>query len=304
MSLPFADQVGRGDDLSNHVTFILGGREAALAPLRRQFTAHGSFWIDPDPSQNPSRNGFATDPAMAGADGGHLLRIGPAAVDVDADDRVPTDAWPFLYLRSATIPALNVRSIVLLAVLSLAIFDNVLPGPRRRPNWRMFLLGAGFMLLETKGVVHMALLFGSTWIVNAVVFFAILVMVLASNLYVLRVRPARLWPYYLLLAATLALNIVVTMDRFLGLPGAWKVPVSCLVIFAPVFFAGVIFGRLFQESAAPDVDMSSNIAGAMVGGLAETLSLMLGFDRLLVVALAFYVWSALAGRRGGHPVLA
>ena len=54
----------------------------------------------------------------------------------------------------------------------------------------MFFLGAGFMLLETKGVVHMALLFGSTWVVNSIVFFAILVMILLSNLYVLA-RPAR-----------------------------------------------------------------------------------------------------------------
>ena len=48
----------------------------------------------------------------------------------------------------------------------------------------MFFLGAGFMLLESKGVVHMALLFGSTWVVNAVVFGAILVMILLSNLFV------------------------------------------------------------------------------------------------------------------------
>ena len=39
----------------------------------------------------------------------------------------------------------------------------------------MFFLGAGFMLLETKSVVHMTLLFGSTWLVNSIVFFAILV---------------------------------------------------------------------------------------------------------------------------------
>ena len=54
----------------------------------------------------------------------------------------------------------------------------------------MFFLGAGFMLLETKSVVHMALLFGSTWMVNSIVFFAILVMILCSNLFVLAVRAA------------------------------------------------------------------------------------------------------------------
>ena len=57
----------------------------------------------------------------------------------------------------------------------------------------MFFLGAGFMLLETKGVVHMALLFGSTWIVNSIVFAAILLMALLGNLYVLAKRPQTLW---------------------------------------------------------------------------------------------------------------
>ncbi len=36
---------------------------------------------------------------------------------------------------------------------------RLLPVRRARPSGRMFFLGAGFMLLETKGVVHMALLF-------------------------------------------------------------------------------------------------------------------------------------------------
>ena len=38
---------------------------------------------------------------------------------------------------------------------------------------RMFFLGAAFMLLETKAIVHLALLFGSTWLVNSAVFFSV-----------------------------------------------------------------------------------------------------------------------------------
>ena len=87
---------------------------------------------------------------------------------------------------------------------------------RARPNGRMFFLGAGFMLLETKGVVHMALLFGATWMVNSIVFFAILTMILLSNLYVLAVRPRRPWPYYALLLAALWLNSLIPMDDFLA----------------------------------------------------------------------------------------
>ena len=118
----------------------------------------------------------------------------------------------------------------------------------------MFFLGAGFMLFETKSVVHMALLFGSTWVVNSVVFFAILVMILASNLYVLGLKPKNLWPYYVLLVASLVVNIVVPMSKFLALPGWQKVGVSCTVVFVPIFFAGIVFGTLFRDSAQPDID--------------------------------------------------
>jgi hypothetical protein len=157
----------------------------------------------------------------------------------------------------------------------------------------MFFLGAGFMLLETKGVVHMALLFGATWMVNSIVFFAILTMILLSNLYVLAVRPRRLWPYYSLLLATLAVNSLVPMDDFLALPGSIKVIASCTVVFLPVFFAGVIFATSFGSSTQPDVDFGSNIGGIILGGLSENFSLILGFNHLIWIAIGYYVISAL-----------
>ena len=48
----------------------------------------------------------------------------------------------------------------------------------------MFLLGAAFLLLETRAVTQLSLLFGSTWIVNTSVFGGILAMVLAVLLVV------------------------------------------------------------------------------------------------------------------------
>ena len=211
-------------------------------------------------------------------------------------NRVPTDDWPFLYLRSASVPALNIRSIVLLGALSITILAVASPVRRVRPNWQMFFLGAGFMLLETKSVVHMALLFGSTWFVNSVVFAAILLMILASNVFVVMARPAKLKPYYLLLIAALVVNILVPMRWFLALPGFEKIVASCVVTFVPIFFAGIVFGTLFRESRQPDVDFGSNIAGAMLGGLAETLSLVVGFNYLLAIALVFYALSAVSRR--------
>jgi hypothetical protein len=44
----------------------------------------------------------------------------------------------------------------------------------------LFLLGAAFLLLETKSVTGFALLFGTTWVVNALVFAVVLLAVLAA----------------------------------------------------------------------------------------------------------------------------
>src|SRR5262249_21370792 len=157
--------------------------------------------------------------------------VGPAEVEMTAHDYIPTDDWPFLYLREPMIPALNLRGMAIVAVLSLAILLALAPVRRIRPNGPMFFLGAGFMLLGTKAVVHMALLFGATWVVNSFVFFSILTMILASNLYVMAARPRRLWPYYGLLLAALLANSLIPMDSFLSLPGASKVIASCAIVY-------------------------------------------------------------------------
>jgi hypothetical protein len=230
---------------------------------------------------------------VAGQPESRWQRIAPCRVDTAGIARIATDDWPFLYLREPTVPLLNIRGMAIVAALSLVLLLAFAPVRTLRPNGRMFFLGAGFMLLETKSVVHMALLFGSTWYVNSVVFFAILVMILLGNLYVLAMKPRRLWPFYALLVAALLVNAYVPMSDFLNLPGAAKVVASCAVVFVPIFFAGVIFATSFRDSRQPDVDFGSNIGGVILGGLCENLSLVLGFSHLILVAAAFYLLSAL-----------
>jgi hypothetical protein len=184
-----------------------------------------------------------------------------------------------------------VLSIAILLIFSLPVWIGR-SGIRALPNGQMFFLGAGFMLLETKGVVHMALLFGSTWIVNSVVFFAILVMILCANLFVIAVRPQKLWPYYALLVAALLVNALVPLNVFLSLDPAARTIASCVVVFVPIFFAGVIFATAFRDSRDPATDFGSNVFGIILGGLSEYLSLMIGFSYLLLIAIAYYTLSA------------
>ncbi len=300
ISLPYQNTIGPTNDQRDYITFLLVGNTESkvVDAIRHRFESDRFFWLCERPLLNESINGFGpVPPVVADAQGAGFKKIGPATVHLTGTERIPTDDWPFLYLRDPAIPTLNLRGIALLAILSLGLLLAFTPVRRMRPNGQMFFLGAGFMLLETKGVVHMALLFGATWMVNSLVFFSILTMILLSNLFVLAIRPRRLWPYFALLIAALAINILVPMGWFLSLSGVAKVIASCSLVYIPVFFAGVIFATSFRESRHPDVDFGSNIAGVVLGGLTENFSLMLGFDRLLLLAVAFYFLAAILGPR-------
>jgi SAM-dependent methyltransferase len=296
LTLPYQDVVSPGDNQGVSITFVLAGDRAStvMNAIRSEFAAKRFYWLNLRPASGAAINGFSHTPPVSTRPTGQVyVKVGPAEVELTGIDRIPTDDWPFLYLREPTIPALNVRGMAILAALSLLILFAFAPVRRARPSGRMFFLGAGFMLLETKGVVHMALLFGATWMVNSIVFFAILSMILLANLFVLAARPVRLAPYFALLVAALLVNIIIPMDDFLALPGWTKVVASCAVVFLPVFFAGVIFATEFRSSERPDVDFGSNIAGIILGGLSENLSLVVGFNHLLWLAIGYYLLSAL-----------
>lgn len=309
VSLPYQPTIDPQTNQRDVITFLLVGTDSEkLNNIKRKFETHKNFWINFKPSDNLPINAFNE---LKPSDSQWWQQVSPAKVNSAGISLLPTDDWPQLYLSGRTIPwAPNGQGMAVVGGLSIVILLAftwpVWFGKGRRigarPSGQMFFLGAGFMLLETKGVVHMALLFGSTWIVNSVVFFAILVMILIANLYTLAARPRKLWPYYLLLVIALAVNILVPMNWFLSLPGAWKTIASCAVVFVPVFFAGVIFATAFRDSRHPDVDFGSNVAGIILGGLSEQLSMVLGFNHLLLVAAGFYVLSAVLRRRPPREV--
>jgi len=198
------------------------------------------------------------------------------------------------------IPSLVWRGIAVMSLISLAMLWafgwRTGNGGPARSNLAMALLGAGFMLVETKAVVHMALLFGSTWIVNAVVFSAVLVMILIANLRVLNEKNIRIGRYYAGLFAVLALNVAIPLDAFLGLPLLARAIAAGALVLAPVFYAGVIFATLFRHAEHPEQALAYNTAGAILGGFAESASLLIGFQYLVALAGLIYLASWLAAR--------
>jgi len=268
--------------------------------LRRAFERQPRYWLRDGAAPGPgSPNGFQQHPGPD--EQAHWKLFFLAKVGHAESLRTATDDWPFLYLRRPMIPLLSLRGMAIMGALALLLLFLFLPrrpgaNGRFRFDPRMFFLGAGFMLVETKAIVHMALLFGSTWMVNSVVFFAVLAMILAANLFVLKFRPERLGIYYAGLFFTLALNVFIPLDFFLGMNRALQVAASCVLVFAPILFAGVVFAVSFGRSSEPDRDFGANTAGAMLGGLAEYSSMLLGFQYLMLVAMAFYTLSAVLPR--------
>ncbi|MBA2242353.1 MAG: spermidine synthase, partial [Chthoniobacterales bacterium] len=115
-----------------------------------------------------------------------------------------TDDWPFVYLPRKSFPSIYIKGLVAIAVISLAGILSVAPrSTLRRFDWHMFFLGVAFALLEVKALITFALLFGSTWNVNSLVFFAILASVLIAVLVNARCKIRRVWIFYVLLFATL-----------------------------------------------------------------------------------------------------
>ncbi len=193
------------------------------------FQEHGTFWLNTAPPENLSVDGFTMPAESTPAQRGKWERIAPTRLihDLEASTQSTSDDWPFLYVSGKLIPNLTVRSMIVLGVLGIAMVYFFMPKGRLRLSSRMFFLGAAFMLLETKAVVQMALLFGSTWLVNSAVFFTVLVLILFANLYVLKMPSVRLGLHYAALLIFLAATVLVPFDAFLSEGIVWRYVVPC-----------------------------------------------------------------------------
>jgi len=214
-----------------------------------------------------------------------------------AADGIPlaTDDWPYLYLRTRKIPAAYWQGFLVISIVCMALFSRSFP-EALRPDLHFWLLGAAFLLVEFKSITELALLFGTTWIVNALAISGVLMMSLAANLVVLQLRRLNLWPVYGLLFASLALSYLMPLDLLIGFAPAVRAVVSMVLLSLPLFFAGLIFGeslRRAKETAGP---LASNLSGTFVGGLFEYGSIWWGIKSLYLIAAAVYVGALVAFR--------
>jgi hypothetical protein len=207
-----------------------------------------------------------------------------------SDRQLATDDWPFLYLHGKSFPSIYVAGLAMVVLFSLlGVFAIAPKSILNRFDAHMFFLGVAFALLEVKSLITFALLFGSTWRVNSMVFFAILVSVLLAVLVNRRWRIQRVSVLYALLFAALATVIAMPPETLLLASGPLRYLLASVLCFAPVFLANVIFSNSFRDSKEADVAFASNLLGIMTGGMLEYASMLVGYRWLLVAVAAFYV---------------
>ena len=240
---------------------------------------------------------------VAGA-GAATMPAPPAGLATSLNQPVerPHDDWPYLYLKGRTVPAHYTAALGLMLLVA-ALFVGFGAGRSLRGGMDgvMFLMGVGFLLVETKSVTEMSLLFGSTWTVNLMVFTSILVMVLLANLWVQRRKPLSTTPLFGALVASLAVAWVVPVSDLLWLGSLGQWVMGGLLVALPVLFASIIFSTLLAQRMDPARALAWNLLGAIVGGALEYSSLAMGIKALYLLAALVYGGALLMSMRRLQP---
>ncbi|MFJ4776720.1 spermidine synthase [Streptomyces sp. NPDC088762] len=213
-----------------------------------------------------------------------------------------SDDHPFPYLFHRDIPTLYLG--VLGGILLVTLLSVRLTGVRLRSTVRyadMFLLGAAFMLLETKNVINFALYFGTTWLVNALVFIGVLLAVLAGVEVRRRLPRVNQLLLQLLLLGTLAVAWLVPAQAVLSLPFAARLVAAIALAFAPIFYANLIFSDRLALAPDPTSAFGANLLGALTGGALEYLALVTGYQALLLVVALLYLGAFVIMRFAARP---
>jgi spermidine synthase len=239
---------------------------------------------------SPERLAKATsDPALAA----YLATHGNMPMETA---RLTTDDWPYFYQHEPGLPI----SVILVSIAILIIFGWFLrqtAGEGGRIDLHFMFLGAGFMLLEAQIVSKMALLFGTTWVVNAVAVSGLLCLIVGANLVYSGFPRIPLPAAYVGLFLSLVVMFTVPMQKLFFESWTVRAIVATLSLCTPVFFAGIIFVSSFARVGFRGSALGSNLFGSLIGGLLESSSLWFGLRSLTVLAAVLYLGSALFLRR-------
>ena len=243
---------------------------------------------------------LAAGPMVAALEGGSPPGEGVDAVDLVNAPQAATDDWPFLYLREPFVAPYYLGAIAIIIAFALLLVARAAARSGtsiRRFSPHFFVLGAAFLLLETRSLVTFSLLFGSTWLVNSLVFFAVLASVLLAIVINQRFHFRSPWLLYAGLFGSIALTLALSPSTLLIEPAWLRYALAAALAFAPVFFANLVFSYSFRDTKTADMAFASNLLGAVIGGAIEYVALITGYGFLLVVVALLYLAAWLLATR-------
>lgn len=261
---------------------VFGQAPTAFSADASKYSSGGQFFVS---GSNKRLEQALADPGLAAYLRSH------SGVEMETA-HLTTDDWPYFYQHEPGVPLIIIIMAVLLVILTrLLIHETGMAG--RSINWHFFFLGAGFLLLEAQIVSRMAMLFGTTWLVNSIVIAAILVLIVLANVLVGGWPQVPLALAYAAILLCMVASYLVPLER-LFFQAFWvKAVVATLVLCSPVMFASIVFIRSFAEYGFSGQALGSNLLGALVGGMLESASLWTGIRSLIILAALLYILSYL-----------
>jgi spermidine synthase len=212
-----------------------------------------------------------------------------------------TDDWPFFYMPRRAVPLGYGALIAVLLTASLVLSARVLQSPGRLvPSLPCFFLGAGFMLIETRSITELGLLYGSTWQVVSITIVAVLIMAFAANFIIFKRGSPPIAITYGLLVLSLVVGLAAGGGIF-RLSGHLELLVRTAIITLPLFFSGFAFSSEIHRSGNVAGALSSNLLGAVFGGFLEYASMRFGFQALYVIGGIIYIIAFVTTFRRSTP---
>lgn len=221
------------------------------------------------------------------------------SMELSGETMIASDDWPYIYLKSPSIPTLY----FLLGGLMVALvawgkrrlsIDTLVTG-WKASHWHFFFMGAAFLLLEVQNISKAAVVLGNTWWVNAVIISGILGMILLANLTVAVWKGIPHGLVYAGLIGSCGGLYFIDISTFAFLPYATKAMIVGTLTTLPMLFSGIVFIQSFQQVERRDIALGANLIGSLVGGLAQSVTFVIGIKSLLLVVTALYL-AALATR--------
>lgn len=218
----------------------------------------------------------------------------PWVADSNQYSSPSTDDHPFMYLKENSISAFYITALLFMFIISVSALK--IAGGSYRPiksYLDLFFMGTAFLLLESKSIVTFALLFGSTWFVNALVFIGILFTVYLAIEVTHRIKYFQPFMLYGALFISLLLAWIIPNHYLLFLPPYLRFISATALTFLPIFIANLIFSDRFRRTAHSTEAFGANLIGAVLGGLLEYASLIVGFRSLLILIAGLYMLAIL-----------